>query len=104
MKNSRKTEATNEYTKEMVWCPRIPPDSGVPGFSAPDPLLMVMERMKAAPAETVYVGDHVVDIRSARAAKVRAVAVEGGPCSIDEVRAEKPDAIIKTVKDLIDLF
>ena len=41
-----------------------------------------------------YVGDHVADVRAARAARCRAVAVTTGPCSAEELRAAGADDIL----------
>lgn len=42
----------------------------------------------------VYVGDHLGDIRGARAADALAVAVASGPCSADELRAAGADVVL----------
>lgn len=41
-----------------------------------------------------YVGDHVADVRAARAARCRAVAVTTGPCSAEELRAAGADDVL----------
>jgi phosphoglycolate phosphatase len=41
-----------------------------------------------------YVGDHVADVRAARAARCRAVAVATGPCSEDDLRAAGADHVL----------
>jgi phosphoglycolate phosphatase len=41
-----------------------------------------------------YVGDHVADVRAARAARCRAVAVTTGPCSAAQLRAAGADHIL----------
>jgi phosphoglycolate phosphatase len=41
-----------------------------------------------------YVGDHVADVRAARAAGVRSVAVATGPCSPDELRDAGADDVL----------
>jgi phosphoglycolate phosphatase len=73
---------------------------------APDPLLLVMTRVGIGPAETVYTGDHLVDISSARAAGVRVIALhgQGGPCPLADVRAAAPDALVGAFAELLDLF
>ena len=73
---------------------------------APDPLLLVMQRTGFGPDQTAYVGDHLVDIQSARAAGVRVISVTGygGPCPRETIIAAKPDAIIETLPGLLDLF
>jgi phosphoglycolate phosphatase len=71
---------------------------------APDSLLLAMRRLAAAPETTVYIGDHVVDVRAARAAGVRVIAVRGGPCAAEEVEREHPDAIISDLAGLLKLL
>jgi phosphoglycolate phosphatase-like HAD superfamily hydrolase len=73
---------------------------------APDPLLLVMARVSIGPAETVYTGDHLVDIQSARAAGVRVIALhgQGGPCPLAAVKAAAPDALVGSFAELLDLF
>jgi phosphoglycolate phosphatase len=45
-------------------------------------------------AASAYVGDHVGDVRAARAAGTRAVAVATGPCSEAELRAAGADHVL----------
>ena len=42
----------------------------------------------------VYLGDHVADMRAARAAGVTGVGVPTGPCSADELRSAGADAVL----------
>ncbi|WP_395574167.1 HAD family hydrolase [Streptomyces sp. BK79] len=42
----------------------------------------------------VYVGDHVGDVRGARAAGARSVAVASGPCDAEELRAAGADVVL----------
>ncbi|MFI6940560.1 HAD family hydrolase [Streptomyces sp. NPDC050418] len=42
----------------------------------------------------VYVGDHLGDVRGARAADALSVAVPTGPCSADELRAAGADVVL----------
>ena len=69
---------------------------------APDPLLLAMQRLAVTPKETTYVGDHVVDVQAAKAAGVRMIAVEGGPCGRGEVEKEGPDLFLKGISGLLD--
>ena len=68
----------------------------------PAPLLLAAERMGAAPADCVYVGDSPFDVRAAKAAGMRAVAVTWGRIH-DRARleAEEPDAICDTAEELL---
>ncbi|MEU9333911.1 haloacid dehalogenase-like hydrolase [Streptomyces sp. NPDC048290] len=43
---------------------------------------------------TVYVGDHVGDVRGARAAHALSVTVPTGPCGADELRAAGADVVL----------
>ncbi|MFF3754515.1 HAD family hydrolase [Streptomyces sp. NPDC002018] len=43
---------------------------------------------------TVYVGDHIGDVRGARTARALSVAVPTGPCGADELRAAGADVIL----------
>jgi pyrophosphatase PpaX len=71
---------------------------------APDPLLVALDRLAAAPEEAAYVGDAPFDIAAAKAAGVYAVAVTwGGIHSEEALRAEDPDAIISTPRELPDV-
>ncbi len=71
---------------------------------APDSLLLVMQRMEADPLETVYVGDHVVDIQAARAAEIRIIAIEGGPCEPESLVREKPDTLIGSFEQILTIL
>ena len=67
----------------------------------PDPLLEALRRLGAAPEEAAYVGDSPFDIRAAKAAGVRAVAVGWGGIHPDErLLLEQPDALVRTVEEL----
>jgi phosphoglycolate phosphatase len=71
---------------------------------APDSLILLLERLKLPPAALAYVGDHVVDVRAARAAFVRAIAVKGGPCPFSDLEKETPDILLDSVADLPGLL
>ncbi|NIA20414.1 MAG: HAD-IA family hydrolase [Anaerolineaceae bacterium] len=45
---------------------------------SPEGILLALERMKVSPAEAVYVGDHMIDIRAGRAAGTRTILVTNG--------------------------
>lgn len=72
----------------------------------PDPemVLAAMERMGAAPAETVYVGDMEVDIETARAAGVPVIVVPTGSRSAADLRAASPDLLIDGFSDLLGVL
>jgi phosphoglycolate phosphatase len=51
------------------------------------------------PVEPVLVGDTPLDVRAAREAGARAVAVATGFSSVDELRASEPDALLTDLSD-----
>jgi pyrophosphatase PpaX len=70
---------------------------------APDPLFVALDRLEARPDEAAYVGDAPFDVAAARAAGMYAVAVTwGGIHSETALRAENPDVIISTPRELLD--
>ena len=71
---------------------------------APDSLLLVMQRLGVKHDKTVYVGDHVVDVRAARAAGTRVIAVLGGPCPEKDIETENPDTVIRAFSDILDII
>jgi len=71
---------------------------------APDCLLRVMQATGVKPEQTLYFGDHVVDIQAARAAGVRVIAIEGGPCSPEERIAARPDAIVNSLREILEFL
>jgi pyrophosphatase PpaX len=68
----------------------------------PDPILMALERLEAEPQDGAYVGDSPFDVRAAKAAGVRAVAVTWGRIHDEERLArERPDALVHTAEELL---
>lgn len=47
----------------------------------------------------VYVGDHVADMRAARAAGVTAVGVPTGPCTVDDLRGAGADVVLRDLRE-----
>ena len=67
---------------------------------APDPLLHAAAALGVDPADCVYVGDATVDVRSAQAAGMSAVAVTWGAGERDALVATHPDALVDSVPEL----
>jgi phosphoglycolate phosphatase len=76
-----------------------------PGFK-PDPrgLLLALERLNAAAASSLYVGDTTIDADTARRAGVGFVGVLTGYAEPEELMAYAPLAILDSVEDLPDLL
>jgi phosphoglycolate phosphatase len=70
----------------------------------PDPvgLLRLMEEASVSPAEAVVVGDSGIDVRTARAAGVRAVGVDWG-FDLESLRRDPPDAMVSRPQDLLEV-
>lgn len=70
----------------------------------PDPemLFWISRKLKAKPSQCVVVGDSVMDVAAAKAAKMVSVAIyrKTGASTLDELRKAKPDYLIKTLNQL----
>ncbi|MEG6616534.1 HAD hydrolase-like protein [Peptococcaceae bacterium 1198_IL3148] len=70
----------------------------------PDPLLVALERLNRQPAQAAYVGDSPFDVLSAKAAKVKAIAVTWGMATKDIMENHQPDHIIDRWDELYQLL
>jgi pyrophosphatase PpaX len=71
----------------------------------PDPVLAALDRLDASPTDAAYVGDSPFDVRAAKAAGAFAVAVGWGGIHTDErLLAEKPDALVREPRELLDVL
>jgi 2-phosphoglycolate phosphatase len=68
----------------------------------PECLLLSAKNLQVAPERCTYVGDSIVDIRAARAANMRAIAVSTGTASASSLEKEKPDALLENIKELLE--
>jgi HAD superfamily hydrolase (TIGR01509 family) len=66
----------------------------------PAPLRMALEKLRALPKASVYIGDAPEDIEMAHRAGMRAVGVLGGSPVPERLRAASPDALIETIREL----
>lgn len=67
---------------------------------APDGVLYAMGQLQVAPEDVWYVGDSAQDVRTARNAGVRSIAVTWGFQDADRLAAEKPTVMAHTVAEL----
>jgi phosphoglycolate phosphatase len=72
----------------------------------PDPEILrcVLKGAGIPASEAVYVGDMTVDILCGRQAGVITVAVPTGSCTLAQIRAEKPDILVRSLDELRALF
>jgi pyrophosphatase PpaX len=71
----------------------------------PEPLLLALDRLGAAPDEAVYVGDAPFDVKAAKAAGLYSVGVSwGGIHGRGRLEAEEPDALVDTTEELLGVL
>lgn len=68
----------------------------------PAPLLAAMEQLNVGPRHCLYIGDSAEDILMARRAGVHAVGVLGPFPTAERVRAARPDAMLRSIRELPD--
>jgi phosphoglycolate phosphatase len=68
---------------------------------APDMLFEALRRLHVPAAESLYVGDMVVDIETARAAGVTVWVVPTGSQESADLSAARPDRLLTTISDLL---
>ena len=66
----------------------------------PEPLRLALKRLRARPEDAVYVGDTPEDMQMARRAGVRAIGVLGPFPTAAKLRAERPEVILESVREL----
>ncbi|HUJ31822.1 MAG TPA: HAD family hydrolase [Candidatus Acidoferrum sp.] len=66
----------------------------------PAPLKVALRRLHAEPNEAVYVGDSPEDVEMARRAGVRSIGVLGPFPTAAKLRAQSPEAILPSVREL----
>lgn len=71
----------------------------------PEPLQVALARLGEERGRAVYVGDSPFDVRAARAAGIAAVAVGWGGIHADErLAAERPDELVQSAEELLDVL
>src|SRR5262249_4864239 len=71
---------------------------------APDMLLAALPRLGVSVSETLYIGDMVVDIETARAAGVLVWVVASGSDEAETLARAKPDRLLSSFAELSDLI
>jgi pyrophosphatase PpaX len=71
---------------------------------SPDPILLCLERLGVPTDEAAYVGDSPADIQAATAAGVHAIGVTWGVFSEEALLAEKPDRLVHTIPELVEVL
>lgn len=66
----------------------------------PAPLELALKRLRAEPEESIYIGDTAEDVEMARRAGVRPIGVLGPFPTAARIRAARPDALLRSIRDL----
>jgi len=71
----------------------------------PDPgiIFKALNLASAKADEAIFVGDAIIDIRAAKAASVRCVAIPTGPFPATRLLQEEPDFIVSSLSDVPEL-
>lgn len=77
---------------------------GIPGKPDPEGLRLLMRELRTVPEESALVGDGETDLRSARNAGLRSVAVTWGFRSREALLAEGPDGMAESPEELLTLL
>jgi HAD superfamily hydrolase (TIGR01549 family) len=75
------------------------------GTPKPDPIMLfaLMREMQVEPAETLYVGDMILDAESARNAGLHVALIPTGSSTIEELRKANPDYLLQSFLELISV-
>jgi len=71
---------------------------------SPDILLLAMGRLRSSKKETLYVGDHPVDVAAGKAAGIEIICVATGFWSAGELKELKPAAVVESLQELLALL
>ena len=77
-------------------------DSDYPKKPDPSAVFSIMKKEKVAAGETLFVGDSLVDIQTARNAGVATVVITHGFEDEDALKSAQPDAIFNGFKELLE--
>lgn len=71
---------------------------------SPETLIECSRKLRAKTSECAVVGDSIVDVEAGKRAGAKTVAVLSGIFSRDELKKEKPDLILESVRKLPDFL
>lgn len=69
-----------------------------------DSMLSVCETLGCVPAQSMYIGDTIYDIRSAKAAGLQSAGIATGYHTAESLKQEKPDYLFSNLLEIVDLF
>ncbi len=86
------------------FCAVLGHKDGAPKKPDPEPARGILRELGVAPPHAAMVGDSPLDIGTARAAGMTAIAVSWGFCPAAELAAASPDACVATPEQLLALL
>jgi len=97
---SRVRKQLREHNVSAIFLAKVCSEDAPRRKPHPAPLRMALDRLRALPQTSVYIGDAPEDIEMAHRAGVRAIGVLGGSPVPERLRAASPDAMIETIREL----
>jgi len=79
-------------------------EGGFPRKPSPDSTFFILKKFNCHPSNAFFVGDSIVDIKTAKSANIGSVAVSWGNGEIDDFRKQKSDYIIHNPQDILDVL
>lgn len=78
----------------------------IAGKPKPDPAMLnyLLEHMRKSPADTLYVGDMILDAETARNAGVRLALVSTGGNSYEELKSLHPDYLLRSLSTFWEMI
>ncbi len=70
----------------------------------PEILEKIMEKLKVAPQETIFVGDMTIDILAGKNAKIKTIAVLGGSSKKGELKRLRPYRVISEISEILRII
>jgi len=99
-RRSRVRKQLREHNVSTMFLAKVCSEDAPRRKPHPAPLRMALEKLRALPQASVYIGDAPEDIEMAHRAGMRAIGVLGGSPVPGRLRAASPDAMIETIRDL----
>lgn len=78
--------------------------NSIPHKPAPEPLLMICEKLKVLPGETIMIGDTELDIQCGKNAGTRTCGVSYGYRTMKQLEENDPDFIIDSIIELKEMI
>ncbi|MDD5216947.1 MAG: HAD-IA family hydrolase [Candidatus Omnitrophica bacterium] len=77
-------------------------DSGYPKKPDPASVQDLMRMKKVGPADTLFVGDSLIDLETARNAGVASAIITHGFVSADELKSANPERLFSNFREMLD--